>query len=211
MTTCPSRPLTPSLFSQAHGRGCMYILCQFAVQFLTWFPIYGAVGQLQTLSFDFVPTPHSARAVAETKKKPAQSQGRPATAPAPVAKAPVAFAQWGLPQAAPPAAASSQSNAPGAVPRGPAQGAVPADKKKSGQSGSFPPMPSKAQQQVCFPDVCVCVCVCMCLSLCVSLCVCVCVVCYATSCMIACSHTFIHKMGNCRKVPVNEKMIVTSF
>lgn len=101
--------------------------------------------------FDFVYTPHSARAIAEAKK-PAPPQGRHATAPGPAPepapKAQVAFSQWGLPQAAPPAAVPSRSKASGATPSGPASGTAPAGKKSSGQSGSFPPMPSKAQQQV---------------------------------------------------------------
>lgn len=76
-------------------------------------------------------------------KKKGQLQGRPA--PAPASKAPLAFTQWGLPQASPPAAAPPQSRTPGAATSGPAPGA---SKKKGAQAGSFPPFPSKAQQQV---------------------------------------------------------------
>ena len=95
--------------------------------------------------------PESAGAIeaAKKKKEEVQPRSRPAAAaPAPAPKAPIAFTQWGLPEAAPAAAAPSQTKAPGHAPSGPAAGAVPTGKKKTGQTGSFPPMPSKAQQQV---------------------------------------------------------------
>ncbi|KAL3145685.1 hypothetical protein ABBQ32_003220 [Trebouxia sp. C0010 RCD-2024] len=84
----------------------------------------------------------TAAGAVDVAKKKGQLQGRPA--PAPASKAPLAFTPWGLPQAPPPAAAPSRSKTPGVAISGPAPGA---SKKKSAQAGSFPPIPSKAQQQ----------------------------------------------------------------
>lgn len=79
--------------------------------------------------------------------KAAQRQAPPQGSLAPAPKAPLVFTQWGLPQAAP-SAGPSRAKTQGAALSGPATAAASADKKKSGQGGSFPPMPTNAQQQV---------------------------------------------------------------
>ena len=76
-------------------------------------------------------------------ERQAPAQGSPAPAP----KAPLVFTPWGLPQAAP-KVGPAQAKPQGAAPSSPTAAAASTGKKKSGQGGGFPPMPTKAQQQV---------------------------------------------------------------